>query len=343
MNHDAEPDDARVLENRLLGAEPDLTMEEAAAGAGMSDAQARLLWRALGFADVDPKERKFTDADRDALTRLRRLMVDAAADDEFGVGLTRALGHHMSRLVTWQVIALVEQMTEAVGGSSEEATRRAVAFMTEHLDDLDHLVLYAWRRHAAAVAEWLMGRVDEDARRFPLTVGFADMVSYTRLSEQLDAPDLARLVARFESVSADVVLRNGGRVVKTVGDEVLFVADTAEQGADIAMQLAETMTADPLLPEVRVGLATGEVISRLGDLFGPTVNVASRLTALASPGTVLVDATSAAVLDRSATFTVLPQRARAVRGLGELTPSQLRRTVSERPEGLEDGAPSAPE
>jgi adenylate cyclase len=332
-------DDAAALENELLGGEPHLTMEQAAAGAGASVDQARLLWRALGFADVEAQTRSFTEADREALTRLRRLVTDAGADDEFGVGLIRALGHHMSRLVTWQVIALMDQVTESAGSGSEADARPAVAFLKEHLDDLDHLVRYAWRRHMAAVTGWRLARLDEDARRFSLTVGFADMVAYTRLSQQLQPSDLARLVARFESVSADVVSRNGGRVVKTVGDEVLFVADAAAQGAEIAMELAESMTADLVLPEVRVGLATGEVVSRLGDVFGPTVNVASRLTALASPGTVLVDATTAAMLNSSASFAVLPQQTRALRGLGEVTPSRLQRaapTPSGQPERTPD-------
>jgi len=338
-------DDAEALEAELLGGELHLTLEEAAAGAGVSAAQAQLLWRALGFAAVDPSERKFTDSDRDALSRLRQLVTDAAAEDEFGIGLIRALGHHMSRLVSWQVIAIEENMAGPVGSGSEQAARGAVAFMSQRLDDLDQLVLYAWRRHLASVTGWRLARLDEDTRRFSLTVGFADMVSYTRLSQQLGAAELARLVARFESVSADVVLRNAGRVVKTVGDELLFVADTPERGANIAIELAEAMAADEVLPEVRVGLATGEVVSRLGDVFGPTVNVASRLTALASPGTVLVDTTTASAVDGSPAFTVVAHQARAVRGLGLVTPSLLRRAASparERPEGPDDVPPSPP-
>jgi adenylate cyclase len=202
-------DDAEGREGRLLGGEQHLTLDEAAAAAGVSHAQARLLWRALGLAGVDRRERKFTDADRDALARLRRLVADADADDEFGVGLARALGHHMSRLVSWHVIAIDEHMAAAGEGGSEEGARRAVAFITEHLDDLDQLVLYAWRRHLAAVTGWRLARLDEDTRRFTLTVGFADLVSYTRISQQMGAGELARFVARFESVSSDVVLLPG--------------------------------------------------------------------------------------------------------------------------------------
>jgi adenylate cyclase len=86
------------------------------------------------------------------------------------------------------------------------------------------------------------------------------------------------------------VVDHGGRVIKNIGDEVLFVADDVRGAAEAAL----TMTArgadpDDDFPEVRAGLAYGEVVSRLGDVFGPTVNLASRLTSVARPGSVLID------------------------------------------------------
>ena len=119
-----------------------------------------------------------------------------------------------------------------------------------------------------------------------LSVGFADLVSYTRLSQRLEERELALLVDRF---GAPLVRRHrrrrGGRLVKTIGDEVLFVADTPAAAAMIGLELAEAMAEDPELPDVRVGIATGTVLTRMGDVFGSTVNLASRLTALAAPGT----------------------------------------------------------
>jgi adenylate cyclase len=109
----------------------------------------------------------------------------------------------------------------------------------------------------------------------------------------MDPIALARLVNRFETVCSDVVLRQGGRVIKTVGDEILFVADTAEQAVDIGLDLAETMDTDPMLPQVRVGVATGEVVARMGDVYGPTVNLASRLTGLSNPSRVLIEGETA--------------------------------------------------
>ena len=94
-----------------------------------------------------------------------------------------------------------------------------------------------------------------------MSVGFADMVGYTRLSRRLPEHELAGLVQRFEAVSADIVAASGGRLVKTVGDEILFTALSASHAADIALHLHETHAADDSVPEVRVGLATGQVVS----------------------------------------------------------------------------------
>jgi adenylate cyclase len=315
---------AAALARALLRGDPSVTLRELAGDADMPPEVASLVWHALGFADSEPPGRLFTPADRDALVRLNRLVAAAGADEEFAVGMFRALGHHTSRLVTWQVVALIEQMTLAAGGAQEGADA-AVAFMAEHLEDMEALVAYGWRRHMAAVIKWRLGRGAEDSLRFRLSVGFADMVAYTRLTQQMEALELAGLVARFESVSANVVQRQGGRVVKNVGDEILFVADTPQEAVDIALDLADAMAADPLLPDVRVGVATGEVISRFGDVYGPTVNLASRLTATAGPGTVLVDAATAAALVDALLMEVTPHGEAELPGVGTVSTSRVRR------------------
>ncbi|MGQ0624944.1 MAG: adenylate/guanylate cyclase domain-containing protein [Sporichthyaceae bacterium] len=323
------PPSAADLERRLLRGDPDITLSGVAAAAGISPEVASLLWHALGFPDVEPPGKVFTSDDKAAMARLARLVDESGADEEFAVSLIRGLGHHMSRLAMWQVIALVAHMSE-MAGNGEEGAGRAVAFMTDHLDDLESLLLYSWRRHLAAGVRWRLGRIDEDASRFTLTVAFADMVAYTRLAQQMDPLELSRLVGRFESVSANIVLRQGGRIIKTVGDEILFVGDTAGQAVAIALDLANAMGSDPLLPDVRVGVATGEVVGRMGDVFGPTVNLASRLTDVARPGSVLVDEATAAVIagDEAIAAATLETD---LDGFGPVTAFELRRLP--RPEG----------
>ena len=122
-----------------------------------------------------------------------------------------------------------------------------------------------------------------------MAVGFADLVGFTSLTRHVSEDELAALVDRFEGIAADTIAELGGRVVKTVGDEVMFTADDPAVGAEIAVTLAERIGRDQALPELRVGVACGTVLSRLGDVYGEPVNIASRLTSAARPGSVLVD------------------------------------------------------
>lgn len=317
---------AAQIEQRLLGGPRRHTRDEAAASSGVTVPYARRLWRAMGFADVGDEAKAFTDGDLEALGRLVALVKDGVLDDELAVSVTRAMGHNAARLAEWQIDALVEHLEHERGLPADEATRTAVELATDHLEDLEELLLFVWRRQLAAVAGRVLASVAGESVSGLLSVGFADLVSYTRLSQKLEERELAALVDRFDSRSADVIAGAGGRLVKMVGDEVLFVADRADRAALIGLELAETMAEDPVLPDVRVGIATGTVLTRMGDVFGRTVNLASRLTGLAQPGTVLVDRETAQALEGNADFALDVERTRAVRGLGLVRPGVIRRT-----------------
>jgi adenylate cyclase len=294
-------------EARLLGQRRSMRAREVSAKAAVSIRSARKFWHALGFPHVQDEDTVFTDADLDAL----RSMAEAigalpqqvgTAEDGSGLATTRAM--------------------------PDPATARAAAAMLVAIaDDLEPLLVYAWRRHLAAA----ISRMVTDAEPIPdqpgvvRSVGFADLVSFTALVRRVSDHDLARVVQRFEALASDVVTAHGGRVIKTVGDEVLFVAIGAGPAAAIALDLVEAMADDEVLPDVRVGMASGRVISRLGDVFGTTVNLASRLTAVAKPGTVVVDDVLAASLASMSGFEMSPLRRRALRGIGPVTPWVLRR------------------
>jgi adenylate cyclase len=314
------------LEQRLLGGPRRHDRERVAAHAGVPVEYARRLWRAMGFPDVgDGDPVAFTDEDLRALDRLMGLVRDGVLDEELAVSVTRALGHNAARLVEWQLDALVEHLVAEQGLGREEAGSAAVRLAADHVEDLQALVTYAWRRQLAAAAGRALATASGETVAGVLSVGFADLVSYTRLSQKLEERELAALVDRFDGRSADVIAAAGGRLIKTVGDEVLFVADRPDRAATIGLELAETMAEDPMLPDVRVGIATGTVLTRLGDVFGRTVNLASRLTALAQPGTVLVDRPTARALTGDPGFALDVQSTRAVRGLGLVRPGVVRR------------------
>jgi adenylate cyclase len=322
---DRDPTSPEDIEARLLGGPRRYRRDEVAETAGVPVEYARRLWRAVGFADVGEAV-AFTDGDLAALHRVLGLVRDGVLDEELAVGVTRAMGHNAARLAEWLIDAMVEHMVDERGETVESATGRAVELVTERLDDLDELLVFVWRRQLAAVAGRALAAAARETVTAQLSVGFADLVSFTRLSQKLEERELAGLVDRFGRRSADVIAGAHGRLVKTVGDEVLFVADSPADAATIGLELAETMAEDPVLPDVRVGIATGTVLTRMGDVFGRTVNLASRLTAQAAPGTVLVDSATADALADRDDFALDVERTRAVRGMGLVRPGTVRRT-----------------
>ena len=130
----------------------------------------------------------------------------------------------------------------------------------------------------------------EDEQVAEATVGFADLVSFSALTNRLDDDEIGDLVEVFEGRSHDVVSRRGGRVVKTLGDSVLFMAATPADGVEIAWDIVKVIGGDARLPDVRVGVVTGPVVLRMGDVYGPAVNLAARLVGVARRNRVITDA-----------------------------------------------------
>ncbi|HSU70616.1 MAG TPA: adenylate/guanylate cyclase domain-containing protein [Micrococcaceae bacterium] len=331
---------AKALEMELLGGERKLRRREVAAGAGVSLLSARKLWRAMGFPNLGDDDVAFTPKDQDALTTVIDMVRQGQLTEDAAISVTRAIGQMTDRMVVWQVEALVEDMVAERGVSDAQARRALVAELPELIEPLEKMLVYSWRRQLNAGVQRLAVRAqagleaseegrggDEDDAPLPLAraVGFADLVSYTSLSRRMNEKTLAQLVQRFENKCAEIISVGGGRLVKTVGDEVLFNCETPVAGAEISLALAEAMAQDELLPDARVSMVWGRVLSRLGDIYGPTVNLAARLTALAEPGTVLIEATTAAALNSDERFVLIPQKVQQVRGFGDIHPVVLAR------------------
>jgi adenylate cyclase len=311
------------LEQTLLGGPRRYNRVQVAGASGVPLERARTLWRAMGFPDVGDDEAIFTDADVTALRLVGELEDAGRVQGAAVVGMARSMARSLARLADWQVGEL-QGVLGAPAGSITEA--QAVQASAEVVPVLEQVMVYMWRRQLAAAAGRVLTVSPEQSTGGRVVVGFADLVSYTALTRRLDEPALAELIDRFESLALDVVSAGGGRVVKTVGDEVLFVADEAVAAAETALRLVERIEADDLLPSVRAGLAYGPVLSRLGDVYGPVVNLASRLTALARPDTVLIDMELAGALAGARHFELRRLRRRAVAGYGHLAPTLLRRS-----------------
>jgi adenylate cyclase len=140
------------------------------------------------------------------------------------------------------------------------------------------------------------------------------------------------MVEDFEATAAEVVARGGGRVVKNVGDGVLFTAADPAAATEIGLSLPERWAAGDR-PPLRVGLAHGRVLTRLGDVYSSVVNLASRLTTVARAGSVLVDRELAARLRQHPRYRIEPLQRRSVRGFEDLQPWLVsRRSADEEPQ-----------
>lgn len=319
--------DPRVaLASALLGT-PTLTTHDVAREAGVDVVQARHLWRGLGFPPVDDDERSFTQADVVILRAVRALVEQQSVDPDDLLQLTRVIGQSLARVADAQVTAAADRLEHARGLGERDATLPDVSErLTALAPSLERFLGYVWRRHLVAALRRQSARPSAADR--VLTVGFADLVGFTALSQALDARELAAMVDRFEAIVYEHVPERGGRVVKMIGDEVMFAVDDGRFAADIAVALVEAHARDTHLPDVRVGLASGPALSWEGDLFGPTVNLASRLVNLARPKTVVVSGELGDALRDDPRFELRRMRAVRLKGIGRTHPWVLRRARS---------------
>lgn len=327
------------LTRLALGAPTRYTAAELASEAKVPLSVTSRLWRAMGFADV-ADERAFTRHDLEMVRLLMGLVDEGLLTLDEVVELVRGVGQTTARLAEWQTEAIGRRRpgvpTSAVGDeqSAEAEVGPALPELMEGtkalLPALQKLVVYAWRRQlATALSRSAAGSVERESEvtTSQLAVGFADIVGFTRLSRELPDDRLAGLVESFDSISADVIAATGARLIKTSGDEILFVAPDAGCVAETALLLHEAQAQDRGQQSLRVGIATGSVISRMGDVFGTTVNRASRLTVLARPRATFVDAETMNALADDPNFTFRGVRPRRVRGLGLIRPWSLQRAA----------------
>lgn len=325
-----------VRVEELLGGPPTYTLEQVAQLCGIGTGVVATYWRSLGFPDPARDAKHFTAIDVAALQAMARLVTSGQVGMDTAQNLVRAQGHSMDRLVLWQTEALVEDAAKRYDLDDTSARLVTLDKLGELAPVLAEQTGYVWRRQLAA----LMGRIDREVslshhaeqptHQLPLerAIGFIDIISYTTRSADLSAVDLAALVQKFESSARDVIARYGGRVVKTIGDAVLWVADDLISGAWVGTGLLETMAQQGL--PIRGSLVWGRVLSRSGDVFGPIVNLASRLSDVATEGTLLMDDVSAALLaesDRSDEFRAVVGEPLEVPGLGTVTPASLTRRI----------------
>lgn len=317
------PDPWRALADALLGP-AELTALDVARDSGIEPDESRRLWRALGFPPVADDERIFTRADVAILQEVRTLLeVDVAHHDDL-VQITRVIGQALARVADAQVTASAARLEQMNAASPDALDPAVIAERVATLAPrLEQFLAYVWRRHLMAALR--RRAAQPSALDRSLAVGFADLVGFTALSQALAPHELAHAVDRFEAIAYEHIPEHGGRVVKTIGDEVMFAADAGVDAARIALALADAYARESDLPGVRVGLASGPTLSWEGDLYGPTVNLASRLVNLARPNSVLVSDDLGRALQDEPGFALRHLRAVNLQGIGRVRLWVLRR------------------
>lgn len=243
---------------------------------------------AAGLAPALADEPAYSDAE------LALFSVYTVGSGLFGEAATRrfsrVIGSSLSRIAEAAVTLFqvnVEQPLLDSGGSELTIAKKNLRAI-ETLEGVRTLINSLFGSHVEIAIRRLR---EARPRRSPDTVafavGFVDLVAFTTLTQAMAVPELAGLIERFEETAYDVVAAHDGRVVKLIGDEVMFVTRDPSAACRIALTLLERF-ADDADVTPRGAIAYGEMLVRGGDYYGPIVNLAARAAQIAVPGELLV-------------------------------------------------------
>ena len=274
---------------RELGGERSLTAKEAAERAGVSVDFVKRHRRALGLPITDDDGGGFSEDDVEMLGHLKQFL-DAGLDEEGIEDATRVVGESMSR-----VARTVAQLTASslmrpgvtehdLGLGFAEAARQLVPLFGKQLEYVfKQQLLELVRTEMISRQELETGLPDAET----INVSFADLVGFTKLGEELPPEELGRVAGRLGELAADVA-EAPVRLIKTIGDAAMLVSPETEPLVRVTLDLVRAADdAGEDFPLLRAGIARGEAIPRGGDWYGRPVNVASRVTGVARPGSVL--------------------------------------------------------
>jgi len=307
-----------LLGGRLIRPAERFHLTELATRAGIPVERVKKIRRAVGFAAPESGVGVYTDGDVETL----RVFEAAAAffGDRAALEFTRTLGSALAR-VAEAALSLFLSNVEAplmTERPSELELAKANLEATKLLNMVPNLMDSLFRVHIEEAI-----RRSQDARRVTrsydtawLAVGFVDLVGFTPLSQRLSVRELAAVVNEFEARAFDVASDNTGRVVKLIGDEVMFVAPTADAGCQIALTIAESCARNGSV-RPRGGVAIGDLLTRSGDYYGPIVNLASRIAELAIPHEILVTAQVRTDAQNAGSLIFEPAGRRMLKGFDE--------------------------
>ena len=305
---------------RVRGGQRPVNLDEVGSLAGVDPAVIARAWRAIGFPDPSPEDRLWWPSDAATFAAFY-LGAEMFGEDRLAQ-FSRVLGRAAAQVAEAAIAMFVTDVQVPLETDHRPPVELAEAFLEAQLaaDTIPGVFETAFRHHLAAAQRRLdVTDLSAGRHRPTLCVGFADLVGSTELAHRLDPAGTARLAADVEQVATDAVTRRAGRLVKTIGDGVLFTTPLPDAGLSIADELVAWADADERLDGVRVGLAHGPVVWQDGDVYGPVVNLAARLCAAADGGQVLVDAGMAGA-HGDAEPPLVPAGERSLRGFAAPVP-----------------------
>ncbi|RAV16336.1 adenylate/guanylate cyclase domain-containing protein [Mycolicibacterium sp. GF69] len=269
---------------------PTYSLRAAAERLGVPLGDLARAWQALGLAVTDPDQPALSEADVDALASWQTITTVTGADA--ALNFLRIIGATMARLseASGTMIRIAQPDMLMTHSRDELTTARAYRAVAELMPGISALMDAVWRHHITSARAYFEQVIHDSSAMVTCGVGFADLSGFTVLTQQLSPTELADLLVEFSGAVSDVVHGDGGRVVKFIGDEVMWVTSTPEQLLTVATDLVEYPRARETGLGVRAGLGYGLVLGLGGDYFGTPVNLAARLVSAAAPGQVLAAA-----------------------------------------------------
>jgi adenylate cyclase len=299
------------VERALAGTGPRYTAREVAEMAGLGLDLVQRFSAALGVPYTDPDERSLTDKDIEAARQMKAFR-DAGLPEDGMLQVARTIGMGMSRIAEANREIIVRTLMQP-GDTELDLAQRFAAAAEYMLPLIGPTLMYAFqahlleqiRRDVIGAADLASGEIRGTAE---LSVCFADLVEFTRLGEEIAPEELGSVAGRFEEM-ASAVVEPPVRLVKMIGDAAMMVSPEPEAMLGAALRLIEAADEEgDEFPFIRAGLALGTTLTQAGDYYGRAVNLASRITGVARPGSVLVDAATKEAVDGAFTYSFAGER-----------------------------------
>jgi adenylate cyclase len=299
------------VERALAGTGPRYTPREVAERAGLDLDLVQRFSAALGVPYTDPDDRSLTDQDVEAAQRMKSFR-DAGLPEDGMLQVARTIGMGMARVAEANREIIVKTLMQP--GDTERDLARRFAVAAEYmLPEVGPTLMYAFQAHLLEqIRRDVIGAADLESGEIrgtaALSVCFADLVEFTRLGEEIAPEELGSVAGRFEEM-ASAVVEPPVRLVKMIGDAAMMVSSEPEAMLKAAIRLIEAADEEgDEFPFLRAGLAYGQTLSQAGDYYGRAVNLASRITGVARPGSVLVDAATRDAVDGAFTYSFAGER-----------------------------------